>query len=272
MDNKTEVKHEFCNKCKCWRLPSDFLNTKGRKLKTCTKCRDRQKIRREKNKCEHKKQRSQCKDCEGGSICKHKRIRSRCKDCGGSSICEHKRQRSRCKDCGGSSICEHKRQRSQCKDCGGSSICEHKRQRSRCKDCGGSQICEHKRLRSSCKDCGGSSICEHKRRRSNCKDCDFQGYLGQVVRSRIYSALKQDKKLSSKEYLGCNMNDFKIHIEKQFKPGMTWDNYGEWHIDHIIPLKYKKPTLEQTYERLHFLNTQPLWASDNISKGNRYIG
>jgi len=50
-------------------------------------------------------------------------------------LCEHKRQRSKCKDCGGSSICEHQRQRSKCKDCGGGGPCEHNRVRSSCKDC-----------------------------------------------------------------------------------------------------------------------------------------
>jgi len=53
---------------------------------------------------------------------------------------------------------------------------------------------------------------------------------------------------------------------------MTWDNHGEWHIDHIIPLKYENPTIEEMIERLHWENTQPLWATDNKAKGNRYIG
>ena len=54
---------------------------------------------------------------------------------------------------------------------------------------------------------------------------------------------------------------------------MNWDNYGnEWHIDHIVPVKYSKPSLEDIIDRLHYRNTQPLWASENISKGNRYIG
>ena len=44
------------------------------------------------------------------------------KACGGKGRCEHQRQRSQCKDCGGGSICEHQRPRSRCKDCGGSSI------------------------------------------------------------------------------------------------------------------------------------------------------
>ena len=122
-------------------------------------------------KCAHGRQRSQCKECGGGSICEHDRLRSRCKDCGGASICEHDRLRSQCKECGGSGICEHGRQRSQCKECGGSGICEHDRQRSQCKECGGASICEHGRIRSLCKDCKGSSICEHNKRKSNCKEC-----------------------------------------------------------------------------------------------------
>ena len=57
---------------------------------------------------------------------------------------------------------------------------------------------------------------------------------------------------------------------------MAWENYGTWHIDHIKPLAYKEngevPTLEQTIERLHWTNTQPLWATENLAKGNRFIG
>lgn len=75
------------------------------------------------------------------------------------------------------------------------------------------------------------------------------------------------------KYLECNIRDYKIYIEEKFQDGMCWDNYGsEWHIDHIIPLQYKNPTLEQVVERIHYTNTQPLWKEENLSKGNRYIG
>jgi len=47
-----EVQHEKCSRCKCWRLPEQFLNDKGRKIKSCSKCRERQKRCREKNKCD----------------------------------------------------------------------------------------------------------------------------------------------------------------------------------------------------------------------------
>ena len=54
---------------------------------------------------------------------------------------------------------------------------------------------------------------------------------------------------------------------------MNWDNYGTlWHIDHIVPLKYKNPTVEETVQRLHYTNTQPLYAIENMRKCNRYIG
>ena len=77
--------------------------------------------------------------------------------------------------------------------------------------------------------------------------------------------------MSSKEYLGCNIETFKKHIEQQFTEGMSWKNYGEWHIDHKIPLKYNKPSLEGVAKRQHYTNTQPVWASENMLKGCRYI-
>jgi hypothetical protein len=51
---------------------------------------------------------------------------------------------------------------------------------------------------------------------------------------------------------------------------MTWDNYGEWHIDHIIPLSSAK-TESELIDLFNYKNTQPLWAKDNLSKGNRLI-
>ena len=41
---------------------------------------------------------------------------------------------------------------------------------------------------------------------------------------------------------------------------MSWENYGEWYIDHKIPLKYNKPSLEEVVQRLHYTNTQPMWG------------
>jgi len=81
-----------------------------------------------------------------------------------------------------------------------------------------------------------------------------------IVSSRVWKALKRDKTKGTLEYLECDIKEFKQHIQEQFKEGMTWDNHGEWHIDHIIPIKYQNPSLEEVVERLHYTNTQPLWT------------
>ena len=97
----------------------------------------RKRAPRTKGPCEHGvKYRSKCKVCRK---CEHGRNRYNCKECGGGSICEHGRIRSQCKECGGSAICEHGRVRSTCKECGGGAICEHGRRRSDCKECGGQE-------------------------------------------------------------------------------------------------------------------------------------
>lgn len=263
----------YCNYCKVTLPVYKFSKNRKDKLnKSCDECRVKQKKVRDKNKCEHKREKSKCKECGGGSICEHQRIKSQCKECGGGSICEHNRIKTKCKECGGGSICEHKRIKSTCKECGGSQICEHNRRKPTCKECCGGGVCEHNRQKSQCKECGGISLCEHNRQKSTCKICDPVGHLSNIVRVNVRNSLKNNKELSSKEYLGCNVEELKMHIENQFHEGMTWDNYGEWHIDHIVPLKYENPTLEETIKRLHFSNTQPLWAKDNIAKGNRFIG
>lgn len=170
--------------------------------------------------------------------------------------------------------CPHDRQKSQCKECSGSQICPHDRRKSQCKECDGGSICTHNRLKHNCNEgeCDGSQRCIHDRMKSQCKECDPLGHLIHMVRSRIYKALKSNKSRKSMEYVGCDIETFKLHISNQFKEGMTWKNYGEWHIDHIIPIKYENPTEEEMIGRLHYLNCQPMWASENISKGNRRIG
>ena len=77
-EEKCETK---CSRCRTYRFPSQFFNDKGRTMKTCQVCRDKEKITREKNKCEHGRQKSYCKDCGGTSICQHGKIRSTCRDC-----------------------------------------------------------------------------------------------------------------------------------------------------------------------------------------------
>ena len=153
--------------------------------------------------CVHNRERSKCKDCNGGSICEHNRIRSKCKDCNGGSICKHNRIRSACKECNGGSICEHNKRRSQCKDCNGGSICKHNKMKSTCKECGGSQICEHNKIRSQCKECNGGSICEHNKRRSQCKDCNGGSLCEHNRLKQQCPDCKGNKICKSKHTIGC---------------------------------------------------------------------
>ena len=243
-----KMEKKQCTKCKKDLEIPLFNLRRGQLTKQCVKCLDICKMSRQQTKCEHRRQRSYCRFC------------------GGSQICELNKIKSRCLFCCGSQICEYNKIKSYCLFCGRSQICEHNRQRSKCLSCGGGGICEHSKRRSICKGCGGGQICEHNKERSSCKYCDPPGHLSKVVRGHVFTALKKDKEMNSAEYLGCNIETFKKH-EQRFTEGMSWENYGEWHVDHKIPLKNNKPSLEEVFQRLHYTNTQPMWASENMSKG-----
>ena len=105
--------------------------------------------------CSHGRQKSQCRDCGGGSFCAHDRIRTHCRDCKGSSTCEHSTNRSVCKICVGGHICPHGKPKSDCSRCGGSRFCKHNRHRSYCKKCLGNRTCEHYADKARCRICGG---------------------------------------------------------------------------------------------------------------------
>ena len=112
--------------------------------------------------------------------------------------------------------------------------------------------------------------CEIKRRYT----AKSKNRLSHSIGSRISRSLAAGKS-------GCHWEelvDFTIdgliaHLESQFQPGMTWDNYGEWHIDHIRPIASFDFT---SYEDLEFKecwaldNLQPLWAKDNTRKGSKH--
>ena len=67
------------------------------------------------------------------------------------------------------------------------------------------------------------------------------------------------------------MEFFMKYIEAQFKPGMTWERYGEWHVDHIRPCaSFDLTDPKQQKICFHYSNLQPLWAADNIKKGAKW--
>lgn len=73
----------------------------------------------------------------------------------------------------------------------------------------------------------------------------------------------------SNEYLlGADIDTVIKHIESQFRGGMSWENYPEWHIDHIIPFSVAKNE-EDIIRLCHYSNIQPLWAEENQHKYNK---
>ena len=86
--------------------------------------------------------------------------------------------------------------------------------------------------------------------------------------SRAFKVKSCKKNTSTEKMLGCNFETAHKHIERQFTKGMNWNNQGEWHIDHIIPLASAK-TEEELIKLCHYTNLQPLWAKDNRSKGSK---
>lgn len=92
-------------------------------------------------------------------------------------------------------------------------------------------------------------------------------------RTRIFKALKGQKKSKSTEKLvGCSFGELKSYLENKFLDGMTWDNYGEWHIDHILPCaSFDLSKKEEQEKCFHYTNLQPLWGYDNIVKRDNII-
>lgn len=85
------------------------------------------------------------------------------------------------------------------------------------------------------------------------------------LRKRIAEMIKG--KASASSSVGCDAITLRQHIETQFKPGMSWDNYGtEWHVDHMMPLAAAE-CVDHLVRLNHFTNLQPLWAEENIRKG-----
>lgn len=142
-------------------------------------------------------------------------------------------------------------------------------------------------LRANCKKCrkeGSKQYYQnHKKERTEYKTKKYQENidfrLQENLRSRTRSLLKINKKqVSAIKDLGCTIKDLKERLELMFYPHpetgevMSWENYGifGWHVDHIKPLsKFKLQDKKQQLEAIHYTNLQPMWAFENLSKGNK---
>lgn len=109
-----------------------------------------------------------------------------------------------------------------------------------------------------------------RRRRSTPK-----GRLESNVARAVHRALNGKKNGEpSFEVLGFSVEELTAHLERQFSRGMTWENYGDWHVDHIRPLasfQYHTASDPQFREAWALTNLRPFWGVENISKGARRL-
>jgi hypothetical protein len=95
------------------------------------------------------------------------------------------------------------------------------------------------------------------------------------LRARLNCAIKSNQKNGSAiNDLGCTIDELKIYLEKQFKEGMSWENWGlrTWHIDHKIPLsKFNLSNRNEFLKACHYTNLQPLWWKENLTKNDKII-
>ena len=112
-------------------------------------------------------------------------------------------------------------------------------------------------------------------RNSNRIKTDLNLKLRIICRSRVRSALKVKnaiKSLRTMKLIGCSPKKLWLHLEKNFLLGMTKENHGLWHIDHIMPCaSFDLRCPVQQLACFNYKNLQPLWASDNMSKGAKII-
>ena len=97
--------------------------------------------------------------------------------------------------------------------------------------------------------------------------------ISACLRTRMNMALRHGRKCAgTSELIGISIIDLRKYLEKQFKQDMTWDNYGKWSIDHIIPLaSFDLSIAEEQKKAFHYTNLQPLWTKDNSSKGAKFL-
>ena len=108
-------------------------------------------------------------------------------------------------------------------------------------------------------------------RRNNEPIFRFKNNIRRLILHSFKRGRKNFKKIDKTEViLGCKIEEFIDYISKKFTEEMTFENHGEWHIDHIIPLATAK-TEEDVILLNHYTNLQPLWAKDNLSKGAKIL-
>jgi hypothetical protein len=94
-------------------------------------------------------------------------------------------------------------------------------------------------------------------------------------RTAIYQVLKENNVEKNGHYfevLKYSPEELILRLEKQFVDGMSWDNYGKWHVDHILPItsfNINEIGDEEFMKCWSLSNLQPLWGDENVRKSNK---
>ena len=95
-----------------------------------------------------------------------------------------------------------------------------------------------------------------------------------TLRQRVHKAVKAQRSYKgsrTRELIGCSYQELRNHLASQFEPGMSWDNHGEWEIDHIRPVaSFDLSDLREQEKCFHFSNLQPLWRAANRKKSDKW--
>lgn len=100
--------------------------------------------------------------------------------------------------------------------------------------------------------------------------------IARTLRGRFRHAIKEkgfySKDSHALDFIGTSIPELQQYLSKQFQPGMTWDNHGQWHVDHIKPLaSFDLSKIEEQKKAFHYTNLQPLWATDNLIKATKIV-
>lgn len=91
--------------------------------------------------------------------------------------------------------------------------------------------------------------------------------IGCLIRNSTKNGYKNSK---STDILQISIEEFKTYLENQFEDNMSWNNYGEWHLDHKVPVSLAT-NKEEFYKLNHYSNFRPLWSRDNIVKSDKLL-
>ena len=129
-------------------------------------------------------------------------------------------------------------------------------------------------IKAICKECESIDIKKYKKK-YYCRNINNVNWkILNTLRCRLYNVLKRQdtkKNISTMDLTGCELPFLKEYIEAKFTEGMSWENHGAWHLDHVRPCCSFDLTQEEEQKKcFHYTNLQPLSAQENLSKGGKY--